>query len=177
MEERKIGKEERGIKPEMRERRKKREMKGIEENRSGESGIKGGGEKVSATNITALMESLLVNSGGKTHTQLSLKSVKWPQLAVSSYHGYRPCSAVIVWLSPDEQTHRGVSPTDPGVIGDIITEMSYQLKMLPLHLCLSVFLNSSFPIFINPLRRRACRACVYVFPAHLVSDLASRRCD
>lgn len=49
---------------------------------------------------------LLVDLGGKRDTQLSFKSVKWPQLTVSSCHGYWPHSAVIVRLSPSS---RGVS--------------------------------------------------------------------
>ena len=70
MEERKIGKGERDeTRHEM--EGKERETKGIEENRSGEVGSEVRGEKVSAANITALMESLLDDSGGKTHTAVS----------------------------------------------------------------------------------------------------------
>lgn len=58
------------------------------------------GGKVNATNATALMASLACRVGWKNNTQLSVKSVKWPQLTVSSCHGYCPHSAVIVWLSP-----------------------------------------------------------------------------
>ncbi len=34
--------------------------------------------------------------GWKNNTQMSVKSVKWPQLAVGSCHGYRPHAAVVV---------------------------------------------------------------------------------
>lgn len=138
---------------------KGREFQGNERIRNKEVGENEG----ASTNTSALMASLAVYME-KQHTSVSLQSVKCPQLAVSSCHGYTPHTAIIVQLSPlstevcfqflcHQDQRRDFPLRDPTSelrqAFNIIREMSFQLMMLPHHLsALLVCLLSDCQLFV-----------------------------